>query len=53
MINSGLKTLVEKSSSNKILKIYVKKEGAYADADTSVWAGVRKNIRKIIKYFAE
>ena len=33
---SGLRTLVEKSCSNKILKIKVNKEGAYSDVEVSI-----------------
>ena len=46
---SGLRTLVEKSCSKRILKIKVNKEGAYSNVDVSIWAGVISNIVDIIK----
>ena len=52
---SGLRTLVEKSCSKRILKIKVNKEGAYSNVEVSIWAGVINNKVNIInnskKYF--
>ena len=47
---SGLRTLVEKSCSKRILKIKVNKEGAYSNVEVSIWAGVINNKVNIIKY---
>ena len=46
---SGLRTLVEKSCSKRILKIKVNKEGAYSAVEVSIWTGVTNNKIIIIK----